>query len=242
MKKLGLAASILLMANSIFAQPGPGGMFGYGEPSTCKPAAKYYFKGEMDMKMTMTKKAKDSTHINSVSYFNNSNHTLASVMTMPMGENTGLMTTIMNFEDSTMVSLMDFGEMKTASCRSMKGFGNEKRQFQGKRGMNRGNYDFSNFKATGNTKKICGYECKEYLMERGDTVINLFISDEASGLGLAREGLSGKSGINFKDGKSGMTMEMTRTNKKSKEYFQMLVTKIDLNFEGVISTDGFTLR
>lgn len=239
MKKTILFASLCLIANSSFAQPGPGMIGGMGKGSNCTPAANYHFKGQLDMNIVMVGKSKDSIKTKSTSYYNNSNHSFAIENEMNMKGNEGAMTMVINLQDSVVVSLMNFGEMKMASCSSMKGNSRVKRSYKMLGKDN--DWNFNNFKKTGKSKIICGYLCEEYSYEKSDTSIAVWISNEVKLPEIANEGIEESAVITIKES-TGMTLEMVYVISKTKEYFQMQVTKIDLNIEKDISTEGYIVR
>ena len=97
---------------------------------------------------------------------------------------------------------------------------------------------------TGNTKKILGYNCDEYLIEDEQSEVHMWISEEL-GKELSKEmlGNSNAFGGSFRYAGvvDGMILEYDVIDTQSGEKTEMLVTDLDLKKAGSLSTEGFQI-
>ncbi len=104
--------------------------------------------------------------------------------------------------------------------------------------------DFSKFnehlQKTGNSKKIAGYKCDEYIYDDEESHGTLWMTDE-----LPPELWANMFGANTYTATSmgyygGFVMQMDSKQKDSKEHTSMLVTEVNRNQPKSISTSGYT--
>jgi hypothetical protein len=97
---------------------------------------------------------------------------------------------------------------------------------------------------TGNTKKILGYTCDEYLIEDEDSEVHMWVSEKLgkeinSGM-LSNPNAFGNAFL-LSRSVNGMTMEYELMDKSSGEKTEMLVTDLDLNRDYSIHTEGYNI-
>jgi hypothetical protein len=97
---------------------------------------------------------------------------------------------------------------------------------------------------TGNTKKILGYSCDEYLIDDEDSEVHMWVSEEL-GKEISKEMLSNPNafGNSFQYSRNvnGMTLEYELIDKNDGDKTEMLVTNLDLNRNHSISTEGYSI-
>jgi hypothetical protein len=106
--------------------------------------------------------------------------------------------------------------------------------------------DYTGFKPlkTGNTKKILGYTCDEYLVDDEDTEVHMWISEKL-GKEINKDMLTNSNtfGAAFQHSRAvkGMILEYNLIDKDDGERTEMLVTDLDLNRNHSISTGDYTI-
>jgi len=97
---------------------------------------------------------------------------------------------------------------------------------------------------TGNTKKILGYSCDEYLIEDEESEVRMWVSEEL-GKEMHKEILNNPnafgSTFHYSSAVNGMILEYTLLEKNTGEKNEMLVTDLDLNRSHSISTQGYAI-
>jgi hypothetical protein len=97
---------------------------------------------------------------------------------------------------------------------------------------------------TGQTKKILGYTCDEYLIDDEDSEVHMWVSEEL-GKEVSKEMLNNPNafGASFQYSRSanGMTLEYDLVNKSDGKKTEMLVTGLDLDHRHSISTAGYSI-
>jgi hypothetical protein len=97
---------------------------------------------------------------------------------------------------------------------------------------------------TGNTKKILGYTCDEFLVEDEDSEVHMWISEKL-GDEISKEMLNNPNAFGaafyYSRGVNGMVLEYDVMNKDSREKTELLVTELDLNHNHSISTKGYNI-
>ena len=101
-----------------------------------------------------------------------------------------------------------------------------------------------NYKKTGKTKNILGYSCDEYLVEDETTEVHMWASEKL-GKEMRKEWLNNKQtfGAMFTQAYAlnGMVLEYDFLDKEDGDKIVMQVTKIDLNHNHKVSTDGYNI-
>ena len=101
-----------------------------------------------------------------------------------------------------------------------------------------------NYKKTGKTKNILGYSCDEYLVEDEATEVHMWTSEKL-GKEMRKEWLNNKQtfGAMFTQAYAlnGMVLEYDFLDKEDGDKIVMQVTKIDLNHNHKVSTDGYNI-
>jgi len=101
-----------------------------------------------------------------------------------------------------------------------------------------------NYKKTGKTKNILGYSCDEYLVEDEATEVHMWASEKL-GKEMRKEWLNNKQtfGAMFTQAYAlnGMVLEYDFLDKADGDKIVMQVTKIDLNHNHKVSTDGYNI-
>jgi hypothetical protein len=100
-----------------------------------------------------------------------------------------------------------------------------------------------NFKKTGNTKKILGYSCDEYLVEDEESEVHMWVSEKL-GKEMQKEWMNNQQtfGAMFMHAYAinGMVMEYDILQEDGDKTI-MVITKIDLNHDHSVSTEGYTI-
>ena len=101
-----------------------------------------------------------------------------------------------------------------------------------------------NFTKTGNTKKILGYSCDEYLVEDEESEVHMWVSEKL-GKEMQKEWLNNQQtfGAMFSQAYAinGMVMEYDVLDKDDGGKSVMQITKIDLNHDHSVSTEGYAI-
>jgi hypothetical protein len=101
-----------------------------------------------------------------------------------------------------------------------------------------------NFRKTGKTKTILGYSCDEYLVEEESSEAHVWLSEKL-GKEVRKEWMTNKQtfGALFAQAYAlnGMVLEYDLIDKDGRKEMMMQVTKIDLNHNYKVSTDGYTI-
>lgn len=100
-----------------------------------------------------------------------------------------------------------------------------------------------NFKKTGKTKKILGYNCDEYLVEDEESEVHMWVSEKL-GKEMQKEWMNNQQtfGGMFTHAYAinGMVMEYDVMEENGEKTI-MVITKIDLNHNHSVSTEGYTI-
>jgi len=101
-----------------------------------------------------------------------------------------------------------------------------------------------NFSKTGKTKTILGYSCDEYLVEEDSGEAHIWLSEKL-GKEVRKEWMTNKQtfGAVFAQAYAlnGMVLEYDLFDKNGRKDMMMQVTKIDLNHNFKVDTDGYTV-
>jgi hypothetical protein len=97
---------------------------------------------------------------------------------------------------------------------------------------------------TGNTKKILGYTCDEYLVEDEETEVHMWMSEKL-GKEVSKEMLNNPNAFGaafyYSRAVNGMILEYDVIQKDNGEKTELLVTELDLNRNHSISTKGYSI-
>lgn len=218
-----------LFFNTISAQ--------YGLKSTCTANTEYHFTGSMVMKSTVSGITDEPMEMKMNMYFADSGRQTAMIMENDMTKGMD-MKMITNFQDSTMVLLMDMGGMKKGSCMKM---ADAQKLTKNKEVPNFAS-DWAKYKKSGNTKTIMGHICEEFVFE-DEKIKQVFwiTQDLAEWSDMFTRGYQG-----FNDGKSALPAGMKGTwlgfEQIMKEDNQIVIgemVELNINKKFNISTEGY---
>lgn len=108
-----------------------------------------------------------------------------------------------------------------------------------------GEFDYQNFKKTGNTKEILGYTCEEYSYEDKNTSGSMWVTEEVdANLAKIMGGMSSTSKSQFKgtlpsNYPTGTLMEGTWTDTKSGDVTVWTTKELNIDSKATISTEGY---
>jgi len=221
---------------SAWAQPGMSPTFG---KSTCTPALNYRFKGKLVMESEIKSEAKDTLKMTMEMHFNDTTNIVAVKIKLP-GVSKMNMTSIISKNDSIMIMLMDMGSIKSSSCHKM----GELKNAQSKKPLPTTAWKANNFIATGNTKTICGFICKELKSVTDTITMNLWVAPDLKNWAYGNAGIQGNplNEKNIPEDMLGMTLEMTMIDIVKK--YSMHMKAIEVNKTEIlnINTEGYNIR
>lgn len=209
-------------------------MMGFGSAADVKE--KYSFDHELEYKITTTeKKGKDTQNMNMIMMFSEKDPLFGSKMQLPEGASSS----IYDYEKGQMITLtqtqgMNMGMVMNIDQEAVAEYTAEESDKEP---------DYS-LEKTGNTKDILGYKCEEWKMEDDENTSLIWLTNDLDiNIGRAFSSMAaaskGKSNMPGADYPSGTMMEVTSTEKKSGDIYHMVATRVDMNSNSSVSTEGY---
>ncbi len=216
----------------------------YGMMSDVELDETYRFDHEVKMKMLSYKKGKLESESEMMFMFPEDGGAMG--MVMANGESQeGEATTIVDYDDEQMVSLIHQGGMKIGVQYKMSAddWADIAQNYEGAGGENGSSGSAPNIRKTGNSKKILGYECQEYIATDEDgAYTEIWATDDLDFANFFTAMSKMQQKGNYpKDFPMGFMMEMTSwpDGKNGKERMEMRVTEVNKGKENTISTEGY---
>lgn len=213
----------------------------------CSALPVYKFQGNLVVVTTSGKPGKDSSHTK-IKYFINDSFSYAAYTVLETDkkkdDRSGTMTGILNFKDSTTVTLTERDGKKMGMCMSMKKKDLPPFMRNNKHKDSTENY-FKGMAKTGRTKMICGYLCEEYKKDDAKETRTMWITkDESLWVGKLRRSVAahGNNADDMPADMRGMMMEMTNLKKSDNAWFKWEVVEVNKNAPSQISTAEYEFR
>lgn len=210
-------------------------MLGFGSSADVKE--KYSFNHELEYKITMTeKKGKETENMNMVMMISENEPIFGTKLDMPQGSSNS----VFDYDKGQMITLtktegMNMGMVMNIDQEAMQNYTSNEEEKE---------TTDSKFRKTGNTKKILGYNCEEWKMEDKDNTSTVWVSTDldmniGNALSSMAQGAKKNSPVPAGEYPMGTLMESTSVDNKSGDTYHMIATRVDMNSNPSVSTEGY---